>query len=56
MVLGEPDSKAIAYWQIDARKVKDHYMVNNTDSIYPFLKPVNILLQVKLLHLIKLVL
>lgn len=32
-----PDSKQIAYWQIDARKVKDYYMVNNTDSIYPAL-------------------
>ncbi len=30
-----PDSKQIAYWQIDARKTKDHLMINNTDSIYP---------------------
>ena len=35
-----PDSKQIAYWQIDARNVKDYLMVNATDSIYPFLKPV----------------
>jgi dipeptidyl-peptidase-4 len=35
-----PDSKQIAYWQIDARNVKDYMMVNNTDSIYPFLQPV----------------
>jgi dipeptidyl-peptidase-4 len=35
-----PDSKRIAYWQIDARKVKDYLMINNTDSIYPFIKPV----------------
>ncbi len=35
-----PDSKQIAYWQIDARKVKDHLMINNTDSISPFIMPV----------------
>lgn len=35
-----PDSKQIAYWQIDARKVKDYLMINNTDSIYPFIQPV----------------
>lgn len=30
-----PDSKRIAFWQIDARTVKDFLMINNTDSIYP---------------------
>ncbi len=35
-----PDSKSIAYWQIDANQIKDHYMVNSTDSIYPRLIPV----------------
>lgn len=35
-----PDSRNIAYWQIDARKVKDHLMINNTDSIYPMAVPV----------------
>jgi dipeptidyl-peptidase-4 len=35
-----PDSRQIAYWQIDARKTKDYLMVNNTDSIYPFAVPV----------------
>lgn len=35
-----PDSKHIAYWQIDARKVKDYLMINNTDSIYPVAIPV----------------
>src|SRR5262245_19490529 len=35
-----PDSKQIAYWQIDARQTKDYLMVNNTDSIYPFAVPV----------------
>jgi dipeptidyl-peptidase 4 len=37
-----PDSKQIAYWQIDARKTKDYLMVNNTDSIYPFAVPYKI--------------
>lgn len=35
-----PDSKQIAYWQIDARTTKDYLMINNTDSIYPFAVPV----------------
>lgn len=35
-----PNSKSIAFWQIDARKTKDYLMVNNTDSIYPFAVPV----------------
>lgn len=35
-----PDSKQIAYWQIDARGTKDYLMVNNTDSIYPVAVPV----------------
>ena len=35
-----PDSKNIAYWQIDARKVKDYLMINETDSIYPVITPV----------------
>lgn len=35
-----PDSKQIAYWQIDAKYTKDYLMVNNTDSIYPFAVPV----------------
>ncbi len=35
-----PDSRAIAYWQIDARKIKNYLMLNTTDSIYPFVKPV----------------
>lgn len=29
-----PDSKSIAYWQIDASDTKKFYMINNTDSIY----------------------
>ncbi|MES2330986.1 MAG: S9 family peptidase [Bacteroidota bacterium] len=35
-----PDSKKIAYWQIDASKVKSYLMLNTTDSIYPFAVPV----------------
>jgi len=35
-----PDSKSIAYWQIDASDIKDFYMVNNTDSIYSQLIPI----------------
>lgn len=34
-----PDSKSIAYWQIDASDIKKFYMVNNTDSIYSQLVP-----------------
>jgi len=35
-----PDSKLIAYWQIDARKIKNYLMLNTTDSIYPYNVPV----------------
>jgi dipeptidyl-peptidase-4 len=35
-----PDGKYIAYWQIDANKVKDYLMLNTTDSTYPFVVPV----------------
>jgi len=35
-----PDSKSIAYWQIDARKIKNYLMLNTTDSIYPYTVPV----------------
>jgi dipeptidyl-peptidase-4 len=35
-----PDSKQIAYWQIDAVKTKNYLMLNTTDSIYPYVKPV----------------
>lgn len=35
-----PDSRLIAYWQIDARKIKNYLMLNTTDSIYPFTVPV----------------
>ncbi len=35
-----PDSKKIAYWQINATNVKTYLMLNTTDSIYPFAVPV----------------
>jgi len=35
-----PDSKSVAYWQIDANKIKNYFMLNTTDSIYPFVVPV----------------
>ena len=34
-----PDSKSIAYWQLDASEIKKFYMINNTDSIYSQLVP-----------------
>lgn len=35
-----PDSRNIAFWQVDATKVRDYYMINNTDSVYSRLMPV----------------
>lgn len=35
-----PDGTSIAYWQIDATKIKNFLMINNTDSIYPYVIPV----------------
>ena len=35
-----PDSKQLAFWQIDANGTKDYLMINNTDSIYPKAVPV----------------
>jgi dipeptidyl-peptidase-4 len=34
------DSKKIAYWQMNAKNTKDYLMIDNTDSIYPYVKPV----------------
>lgn len=34
------DGKSIAYWQIDARNIRNFLMINNTDSIYSFNIPV----------------
>jgi dipeptidyl-peptidase-4 len=30
-----PDSRSIAYWQMDTEGVPDFYLINNTDSLYP---------------------
>ncbi len=35
-----PDSRSIAYWQIDAASTKKYLMLNTTDSIYPYVVPV----------------
>ncbi|MBL7873867.1 MAG: DPP IV N-terminal domain-containing protein [Cyclobacteriaceae bacterium] len=35
-----PDSKQIAYWQLDANQIRDFYMINNTDSLYSQIIPV----------------
>lgn len=35
-----PDGQQIAYWQVDATKIRDFYMVNNTDSVYSRVIPV----------------
>lgn len=35
-----PDGKSIAYWKIDATKIPDFYMINNTDSVYSKIIPV----------------
>ena len=35
-----PDSKNIAYWQIDANRIKNFLLIDNTDSLYSFTVPV----------------
>ncbi len=35
-----PDSKSIAFWEIDANTIRDFYMINTTDSIYSYTIPV----------------
>ena len=35
-----PDGTRIAYWQLDAAGVRDFLLINNTDSLYSFVKPV----------------
>ena len=39
-ILWSPDSKHLAFWQVDATKVRDFYMINNTDSVYSHIVPV----------------
>jgi dipeptidyl-peptidase-4 len=35
-----PDSKSIAYWQIDATGIRNFLLMDNTDSLYSFTVPV----------------
>jgi dipeptidyl-peptidase-4 len=35
-----PDGRSIAYWQLNADQVKDFFLINNTDSIYSRVIPV----------------
>ena len=35
-----PDGKSIAYWQLDAEGVRDFYLINDTDELYPKIIPV----------------
>lgn len=35
-----PDGRRIAYWQLDATGVRDFYLINNTDSLYSRIIPV----------------
>jgi dipeptidyl-peptidase 4 len=35
-----PDGQRIAYWQLDASGVRDFLLINDTDSLYSFIKPV----------------
>jgi len=35
-----PDSRHISYWNIDANMIRDFYMINNTDSVYSRIIPV----------------
>lgn len=35
-----PDGKQIAFWQVDATRIRDYYMLNTTDSNYSTIIPV----------------
>jgi len=35
-----PDGSRISFWQIDANRIRDYYMINTTDSIYSQIIPV----------------
>ncbi|MEP7381308.1 MAG: S9 family peptidase [Gemmatimonadota bacterium] len=35
-----PDGRRIAYWQLDATGVRDFLLLNNTDSLYSFVTPI----------------
>ena len=35
-----PEGDKIAFWHLDATRIRDFYMINNTDSVYPSIIPV----------------
>jgi dipeptidyl-peptidase 4 len=35
-----PDSRKIAFWQLDAGSIRKYYMINNTDSVYSRVIPI----------------
>ena len=35
-----PDGRKLAYWQLDAAGVRDFALINNTDSLYSFITPI----------------
>jgi dipeptidyl-peptidase 4 len=35
-----PDGKFISFWQLDSSGIKDFFLINNTDSLYPKLTPI----------------
>jgi len=35
-----PDSRRVAYWQLNTKGVREIYLINHTDSVYPRLKPI----------------
>jgi dipeptidyl-peptidase-4 len=35
-----PDSRMLAYWQLDATGVRDFLLINDTDSLYSFVTPI----------------
>ncbi|MFD2036064.1 DPP IV N-terminal domain-containing protein [Belliella marina] len=35
-----PDGTHLSFWQIDAEKIRDFYMINNTDSVYSQIIPI----------------
>ena len=35
-----PDSRMVAFWQVDATGIRDYYMLNTTDSVYSKVIPV----------------
>lgn len=35
-----PDSRHIAYWQLDTKGINNYYLLNTTDSLYPSIKAI----------------